>query len=72
MATNSNCNVQVIYFQRKPKTAIVMCKYYAVKGAPNSNCDVQVPSFQSSPTTTSNEQIKKSFTSTSIPKKIVG
>ena len=24
-----------------PQTAIVMCKYYAFKGAPSSNCDVK-------------------------------
>ena len=54
------------------QTAIVMCKYYAVKGAPNGNCDVQVLSFQSDPTTTSNEQIRKSFKPTSIPEKLVG
>jgi len=52
------------------QTAVVMCKYYAFKGAPNSNCNVEVPFFQSDPTTISNEQIKKNFKSTSIPKKL--
>jgi len=54
------------------QTAIVIGKYYAVKGASNNNCNVYVPSFQSDPTTIFNEQIKKIFKPTSTPKKIMG
>jgi len=29
-----------ITLSKGPPTAILMCKYYAFKGAPNSNCNV--------------------------------
>jgi len=29
-----------------PQTAIVMCKYYAFKGAPSSNFDVKFPALK--------------------------
>jgi len=29
-----------------PQTAIVMCKYYAFKGAPSSNCDEKFPALK--------------------------
>jgi len=31
---------------KSPSAAIVMCKYYAFKGAPNSNSNVNIPCFQ--------------------------
>jgi len=29
-----------------PQTAVVMCKYYAIKGAPNRNCNVKFPDLK--------------------------
>ena len=45
MAPNSNYDVKILIFKESP-TAILMCKYYAFKGASNSNFNVQVLCFQ--------------------------
>jgi len=37
MAPNSNYDAKILTFKKAP-TEILMCKYYAFKGAPNSNC----------------------------------
>ena len=47
-----------------------MCKYLSLKGLPNSNYNVLVLYFQRDTTTISNKQIKESFKSTSMPKKL--
>ena len=47
MAPNSNYDVKILTFKEAPNsTAILMCKYYAFKGASNSNFNVKGLCFQ--------------------------